>query len=87
MKTIGSKNAGPAGFREKFYHALSTALIGVPAVLLLGAVVWWLSTSPVGVRILMVSAGILFCVLLFAALLGGAFVGGKIGQRLADRTG
>lgn len=86
MKTIGSKNAGPAGFREKFYHALSTALIGVPAVLLLGAVVWWLFTNQTGVRVLAMVAVVLFWVVLIVGLLVSAFWGGKLGERLSDRA-
>lgn len=86
MKTIGSEDAGPAGFREKFYHALSTALIGVPSVLLLGAVVWWLFTNPTGARVLAMVAVVLFWVVLIVGLLVGAFWGGKLGERLSDRA-
>jgi hypothetical protein len=86
MKTIGSKNTCPAGFREKFYHALSTALIGVPSVLLLGAVVWWLFTNPTGARVLAMVAVVLFWVVLIVGLLVSAFWGGKLGERLSDRA-
>lgn len=83
MKTIGSKNAVPAEFRRKLFYR---ALIGVPAAVLLGAVVWWLFTNPTGVRVLAMVAVVLFWVVLIVGLLVGAFLGGNLGERLSDRA-
>ena len=88
MKLVSSDRVSSERTRgAMFYRILIVVLIGVPALVLLGVTIWWLSTSPVGVRILVVSAYVLFCVLLGAAILVGALVGGKIGQKLADHAG
>ena len=83
MKTIGSKNAVPAEFRRKLFYR---ALIGVPAAVLLVAVVWGLFTNPTGVRVLAMVAVVLFWVVLIVGLLVGAFLGGNLGERLSDRA-